>query len=153
MVPTVKGVRMRSVAIGDTHALALSDEGQLYLWGSIQTTSGPPEVPTLFEEVGALKMRQTAAGNGHSVALTDEGQLYTWWDSTLALQEWVEAGAAGAGYPLPELGDDRRALYRPRCVEAIAGMRIISVAAGLNFTIVATDEGALARAHTLVPTP
>jgi hypothetical protein len=49
----------------------------------------------------------------------------------------------GVGYPVPDLADFTVAIRRPKCVEgALDGMRIVSVAAGDGYTIVATDQGA-----------
>jgi alpha-tubulin suppressor-like RCC1 family protein len=78
-------------------------------------------------------------GAFHSAALTGDGKLYTWWHDNLACLK--EQDASGAGYPLPDLGDVKTAFCRPKCVEALAGMRIVSVAAGNRCTIVVTDKG------------
>jgi hypothetical protein len=138
-VPVAEGVGMRSVAIGAAHVLALTDEGKVYTWGAHAHCLGP-ESPTLLEEISELKMRRVASGSWHSAALTDEGKLYTWWGTEYALKHQAQ-GAAGAGYPLPSLDELKGALCRPRCVEALAGMRIVSVTAGYQFTVVATDQG------------
>jgi alpha-tubulin suppressor-like RCC1 family protein len=129
---------MRSVAIGEMHSFNLTDEGHVYMWGAFESPAS--EIPAAFEELRELKIRRVAAGVGHSAALTDEGKLYTWWDDKDAL-EFPRDGAAGAGYPLLDLNDIEGALCRPRCVEALAGMRIVSVTAGYQFTVVATDQG------------
>jgi alpha-tubulin suppressor-like RCC1 family protein len=88
-------------------------------------------------------MRCVAAGAFHSAALTDEGKLYTWWDDCPRELMTKEQWATGAGYPVPDFDslDLSDAYCRPKCVDALAGMRIVSVAAGLDFTIVATDQG------------
>jgi hypothetical protein len=54
MVPATEGVSMRSVALGGNHAFVLTNEGQLYMWGSISKTSAAPDVPTIFEEAKHL---------------------------------------------------------------------------------------------------
>jgi hypothetical protein len=120
-----------------THSLACTDEGQVYMWGVISETYRAPEIPTLFEEAGGLTVRRVSAGGFHSAAITDEGKLYTWLHCQDAFT-FSKSGAVGAGYPLTDL---EGILYRPRCVEALAGMRIVSVAAGYMCTIVATNAG------------
>jgi hypothetical protein len=106
-----------------------------------EVTSKVPEIPTLFEDFSGLKVRRVVAGALHSAALTDEGKLYTWFHDDNAFDHERGIGA-GAGYPPPDLGDVDNALCRPRCVEgALAGMRIVSVAAGQKYTIVASDQG------------
>jgi hypothetical protein len=141
LVPATEGVRMRSVAVGDDHSLALGDEGQLYIWGPTYEALRPPKAkaPTLLEEVKDLEVRQVSVGMFHSAALTGEGKLYTWLHDKRAWQD-VRV-AAGAGYPVSGRGFLENDLCRPKCVEALAGMRIVSVAAGYQFTIVVTDNG------------
>jgi hypothetical protein len=141
LVPATAGVRIRSVAIGFLHGLALTNEGQVHTWEATAQHSLDPHVPSVFEEARGIRMRRVSAGVLHSAAVTEEGQLYTWWENRLALAKEEAAGAAAAGYPPPELGI-KSAFRRPRCVEALAGMRIVSVAAGDGFTVVATDAGA-----------
>jgi hypothetical protein len=141
LVPAANGVRMRSVAVGADHVLALTEEGQVYMWRSNYITPPAPQLPTSFAEVSELKVRRVATGAWHSTVLTVDGKLYMWWDSIFALQG-EQGGAAGAGYPSPDRADLEGALCRPRCVEgALAGMRIVSVAAGKQYNIVSTDQG------------
>jgi hypothetical protein len=139
LVPAIEGVRMRSAASGGFHVLVLTDEGRVYRWGAASETSQAPDVPTLYEEINELRMRRVAAGTFHSAALTNEGKLYTWWENKVVSQG--KDGAGGAGYPPPDPGDVEGASCRPSCVEALAGIRIASVAAGQNCTIAATDQG------------
>lgn len=140
LVPATQGVRMRSVVIGKEHVFALTEEGQVYIWGAPSSASRAPQIPTLFEEVSQIKVRSVAVGAFHSAALTDEGKLYTWLHDEKALP-FDPSGAAGAGYPLPDLGDIKDALFHPQCVKALLPMHIVSVAAGFQHTIVATDTG------------
>lgn len=140
-MPAAAGMRMLSVAMGGTLGLALTEEGQVYRWGATNQTDHAPPTPILFEEMSELKVRRVAAGACHSAAITDKGKLYTWWENEHVLES-ERGSAVGAGYPLPELSDSKAALYRPRWVDALAGMRIVSVAAGMRCTIVATDGGA-----------
>jgi hypothetical protein len=158
-VPAAEGVRLRSVAICGAHSLALTDEGRIYTWGGHVSpsytwggqvpTSRTPEIPTLFQDISEIKVRQVASGAWHSAALTDEGKLYTWYHSEGAYKR-EQSSAAGAGYPLPpDLGGIADALYRPRCVETLRGVRIVSVSAGVQYTLVATDTGAAFSPPTL----
>jgi alpha-tubulin suppressor-like RCC1 family protein len=146
LVLATESLSMRSVAVGAMHVLALTDDGQVFRWGAVFQGIRVPEIPTLYARANDLKLRRVAAGGWHSAALTDEGKLYTWWDEP-HIFEYSLAGKIGAEYSLPDLGlpavgDIAGALFRPRCVEALAGMRIVSLSAGLEFTIVATDQGA-----------
>jgi hypothetical protein len=134
VVPAVEGVRMRSVSIGLKHVLALTDEGQVYMWGPFDATpqtsgtSRAPKVPTLVEEVRDLKVRRVAAGAGHSAALTDDGKLFTWLrDDCTWEHERRWRYAVGLGYSLPGLDDFETALYRPKCVQAWTILRPPSI--------------------------
>lgn len=73
-----------------------------------------------------------AAGALHSAALIDEGKLYTWLHNTDL------PDAAGTGYTVSH---DSSAHCRPKCVDALAGHRVVSVAAGWFCTFVVTDTG------------
>jgi hypothetical protein len=139
LVPTTEGVRMRSVAVGEALSLALTDDGQMYMWGAVDARWGLPKFPTRFDEVSTLKMRRVAASTTHSAALTDVGKLYTRLHDKCAWQD--ERYALGAGYPLPDLIDIESAFYCPKCVESFVSMRIVSVAAGSLSMIVVTDNG------------
>jgi alpha-tubulin suppressor-like RCC1 family protein len=67
LMPAAEGVRMRSMAIGEIHGLALTDEGQVYRWeayeweaykdGGLCRTSRSPEVLTVLEAIRELRMR------------------------------------------------------------------------------------------------
>jgi hypothetical protein len=105
--------------------MLLTEKGQVYHWAR--------DIPPLFVEVGELKMRRVAAGWGHSAALTDEGRLYTRGRHAVGVRSRRRRSSAvvGVGYTLADLGDCEGAVCRPRCVEtALAGVRIVSVAAG-----------------------
>jgi alpha-tubulin suppressor-like RCC1 family protein len=152
-VPATEGVRMRGVAIGETLGLALTDKGQVYMWGFTSHTSRAPKIPAPFQEISQVRMRRVATCAFLSAALTDEGELYTWWDEGVNLRDHGSS-AAGAGYPLPGLNELNGASYRPRRVEgALSGKRIVSVAARFGFTIVASDEGAALHPRSCATTP
>jgi alpha-tubulin suppressor-like RCC1 family protein len=87
-MPCEQGVRMRGVATGDAHSLAVSEEGLVYLWGShsdkasmLVSDQEPRRVPTVVEPLRGARMRMVAAGVAHSVALSEEGLVYTWGDA------------------------------------------------------------------------
>jgi hypothetical protein len=70
----------------------------------------------------------------HSAAVTDRGALFTWWEDELSCEM---DGPVGLGYP--ETHD--LACRRPGRVEALGGVRIVSVVAGCDFTDAVTDTG------------
>jgi alpha-tubulin suppressor-like RCC1 family protein len=81
-------------------------------------------------------MRRVAAGSRHSAAITDEGELYTWVHDEDAFENEYGAGAE-TGLSLYAF----EGALCPECVYFPGSMRIVSVTAGDEFTVVATDEG------------
>jgi alpha-tubulin suppressor-like RCC1 family protein len=83
-------LRIRQVAVGLMHTLAVTDDGSVYAWGSNnfgQLGKGdrlPTTVPVLIpsESFDGRVVIAVAAGDNHSIALTDNGALYVWGDNT-----------------------------------------------------------------------
>jgi alpha-tubulin suppressor-like RCC1 family protein len=84
----LRGRRVRQIACGGDHSLALLEEGRVMAWGSashgqigIGTVDSyhllPVEVAGLSRHSGALA-KGIAAGQLHSLALTDTGKVYAW---------------------------------------------------------------------------
>ena len=73
------------VVCGESHTLALTDNGDVYSWGrgyegqlgirkSIETVSIPKYIDTLFRK----RVVDIACGSRHSMAIDENGDLYTW---------------------------------------------------------------------------
>eukprot|EP00475_Leptophrys_vorax_P030135 TRINITY_DN4492_c0_g1_i1.p1 TRINITY_DN4492_c0_g1~~TRINITY_DN4492_c0_g1_i1.p1 ORF type:complete len:374 (+),score=83.11 TRINITY_DN4492_c0_g1_i1:128-1249(+) len=85
-VEALQGVKIVKIACGKEHMLALSDSGELYVWGSGEHgrlgngSSGACLVPDLLSSEYFLgdKISHVAAGHFHSVVLTASGKVYTW---------------------------------------------------------------------------
>jgi alpha-tubulin suppressor-like RCC1 family protein len=134
---------MRSVAVGGFHALtlALTNEGQVYMWGAVDAKRRVPKSPTHFDKVSNLKMRRMFVSTIYSAALTDDGKLYTWLHDSDVHDDEENFGLV-AGYSFSDPSDvDVGVTCYPKCVEALAGMRIVSVAAGHIYMIAATGNG------------
>ena len=72
--------RFVAVAAGYHHALALTEEGELYEWGR-ETVDGCGRVEPTPHQVTALvgqRVKLVCAGALASCAVTEEGELYTW---------------------------------------------------------------------------
>jgi alpha-tubulin suppressor-like RCC1 family protein len=71
-----------ATAAGGSHSVAISKEGQLYVWGGgkfplrLQPTLVPPPD-------GVTRWVAVTAGQNHSLALTDTGEIYGWGDNEL----------------------------------------------------------------------
>ena len=80
--------RVVMLAVGQAHMMALSKEGHVFTWGTVddgQLGHGDGEdqlVPRQVEpeRFGGEKVVFVAAGGGHTVAVTAGGRLFTWWD-------------------------------------------------------------------------
>jgi alpha-tubulin suppressor-like RCC1 family protein len=122
---TISGVRVRGVAAGIAHSLALSWDGRVYAWGGNNmgqlghgdTLARP--VPALVE--GLESVRGIAAGWTHSLAVTRAGDVFSWGS---ALQRGAEHS----------LG--------PIIVEGFGeGLRVRRVFAGLNVAFAIGEAG------------
>lgn len=77
-------VRILEVAVGESHALFLSDSGKVYTYGEgAYGQLGIGEVQLVAKQPELLKgitegVVQVAAGDYHSLALTEEGSVYSW---------------------------------------------------------------------------
>ena len=77
-----------SVAAGDAHSLALTEDGHVLAWGDnadgqlgngVTTDSWTPVQVKGPNGVGALSgIKEVAAGGSHSLALTSDGRVYAW---------------------------------------------------------------------------
>lgn len=74
--------KFKAISVGQEHALAISESGDLYVWGANdcgQLGTGdlkPVDRPTKIAI--AQKFSQVAAGAKHSLALTDHGLIFVW---------------------------------------------------------------------------
>jgi alpha-tubulin suppressor-like RCC1 family protein len=123
------GVRMRSVAAGYHHSLALSMDGRVYSWGANKSGHlGHGErlarpSPTLVE--GLEGVRGFDAGVAHSLAVTQSGIVFIWGHALLRGSEDQ---------------DNTQDTLRPIIVEGFGGVRVRQVCAGVN-TAFAIGEG------------
>jgi len=120
--------RFVAVAAGDHHALALTEEGELYGWGDACANGHgcgertPRRVTALFgERVELIDARHDA-----SCAVTEKGELFTWSSSGCM---------CNLGHRVPESQDT------PRRVEGLGGARIAAVAICGWHTLAADGDG------------
>jgi alpha-tubulin suppressor-like RCC1 family protein len=120
---------VRAIAAGESHSLALLEDGTVMAWGSggegqlgngaTASSDVPVPVSGLSEKVTAI-----AAGGQHNLALLEGGTVVTWGNNeqgqlgngtttksdvpvaVTGLSEKVKAVAAGEGYSLALLADD-----------------------------------------------
>jgi len=117
----------RTVAAGVTHSLVLTEDGEVYAFGSNeggQLGLGDDvdrNTPTLIQ--GLENVVAVAAGGLHSLALTAKGEVYAF--------GWNEYGQLGLG--------DNVDRYTPTRVEGLRN--VVAVAAGGSHSLVVTKKG------------
>jgi alpha-tubulin suppressor-like RCC1 family protein len=136
-VPTrlPSGVKVRAVAAGQDHVLALSTTGKMYAWGGNDTaqlgngTSGKPgPSPTPVPLMAGTRVTAVAAGQGDSMVVTGRGQVLGW-------------GEQGFG----ELGDGRdgRPVRHPVRALLPAGTRVRGLTTSCEHTLALTTSGSV----------
>jgi alpha-tubulin suppressor-like RCC1 family protein len=114
--PITLPVRIKCIALGSTHALAISNDGKVYGWGSNnygQSGGGAlpyiksPKLISFPEEIAEI-----AAGMHYSLALAVSGRVYAW--------GWNGFGQLGLG--------DLQSRLSPTLIPTLSNVR--SVAAG-----------------------
>ena len=133
LVEALEGERVSSVAVGDDHALAVTERGALLTWGyGVDGRLGHGDgearlMPAIVEALGAVRVAAVAAGRWHSLAVCERGGLYSWGNGGF--------GRLGHG--------DEESLHVPARVEGLRGAVITSVAAGTNHTLAVASDGEL----------
>jgi E3 ubiquitin-protein ligase HERC2 len=69
-------LRVRSIAGGAGHAVAVTECGLLYQWGMRGGIMAPEELVTLSRE--GIKVVQASAGSNFSAAVCEDGGVWTW---------------------------------------------------------------------------
>jgi alpha-tubulin suppressor-like RCC1 family protein len=135
-VEGLRGVRVKAVAAGGYHSLALSDHGEVYSFGHGgygQLGHGDQEhqpTPKLIEGLRGVRVTAIAAGGYHSLVLSDRGALYTFGEGA--------HGQLGHG----EHKDGRQTT--PKLIETLPVRgRVTAIAAGGYHSVLLSDHGAL----------
>lgn len=99
LIKSLAGVKVKSVAAGDSHVMLITNENTLYNWGCGlygclgDGTEQSHTTPRVVEALKHHKIVMAAGGAFHSLAVTEEGQLYTWGrdsDGQLCLPPYAE---------------------------------------------------------------
>jgi alpha-tubulin suppressor-like RCC1 family protein len=84
-VEALRGLGVRSLSIGISHALALAEDGMVYAWGSNMygSTLGNPDVrrellPKPVEALRGMQLVSVAAGGARTYAVAETGELWAW---------------------------------------------------------------------------
>ncbi|BDR52141.1 hypothetical protein KIM372_00480 [Bombiscardovia nodaiensis] len=130
---TIPGVKLLSISSGNSHTLAIGDDGKTYAWGDNShgqlgdNSTTAHLVPESIAPPAGVKFTQVSAGGGgqHSLALGNDYNLYAWGMNN--------KGQLG-------LGDTTDRLI-PTKVTAPTGVRFTSIAAGWDFSLARGNDG------------
>jgi len=118
--------RFVAVAAGHCHALALTEEGELYGWGARNANGHGRATPTP-QRVASLigqRVKLVCARNLCSCAVTEKGELFTWGDSS------AEGSLGHEGVYIT-----------PKRAAGLSGVEIAAVAIGWTHTLAADADG------------
>ncbi|XP_027453202.1 probable E3 ubiquitin-protein ligase HERC6 isoform X1 [Zalophus californianus] len=135
-IKTLTGIKIIQVSCGHYHSLALSEDGQLFSWGSnshgqlglgkkLPSQASPQRVRSL----DGIPLAQVAAGGAHSFALSLSGASFGWGNNNagqLALQK----------NHVPVLQSSK-----PRSIGALKNLGVIYISCGYEHTAVLTQTG------------
>lgn len=132
-IKALHGLRIRQIACGDSHCLAVTMEGEVQSWGRNQNgqlglgTTEDSLVPQKIQAFEGISIKMVAAGAEHTAAVTEDGELFGW--------GWGRYGNLGLG--------DRNDRLVPQKVSSVDGDKMVMVACGWRHTISVSSLGEL----------
>lgn len=132
-IKALQGIKIKQVACGDSHCLAVTMDGEVQSWGRNQNgqlglgTTEDALVPQKIEAFQGIPVKMIAAGAEHTAAVTEDGELYGW--------GWGRYGNLGLG--------DRNDRLIPQKVLDVNGQRMVLVACGWRHTITVSSSGSI----------
>ncbi|XP_040379308.1 ultraviolet-B receptor UVR8-like [Oryza brachyantha] len=132
-VKALQGIKIKQIACGDSHCLAVTMAGEVQSWGRNQNGQlglGTTEDSLLPQKIQAFEgvcVKMIAAGAEHTAAVTEDGDLYGW--------GWGRYGNLGLG--------DRNDRLVPEKVSSVEGEKMVLVACGWRHTITVSSSGSL----------
>ncbi|KAH9668667.1 Ultraviolet-B receptor UVR8 [Citrus sinensis] len=126
-IKALHSLRVKQIACGDSHCLAVTVEGEVQSWGRNQNgqlglgTTEDSLVPQKLQAFEGVSIKMVAAGAEHSVAVAEDGELYGW--------GWGRYGNLGLG--------DRNDRLIPEKVATV------DISGGWRHTMALTSDGKL----------
>lgn len=74
-VPSSLEGKVAEISVGPTYTIAVSKDGQLYMWGKTRITS---TLNLKYVPSGMGKIKRISAGFDHVLALNEEGKVFAW---------------------------------------------------------------------------
>lgn len=137
LVKTPSGVRFKQISAGKNHALALSNDGDIWAWGSdyygqlgIGQRYDLSNVPVkVRNNADGKKFKQVDAGGEHSMAIDQDDYLWGWGANS--------DGQVGVGYASDEIWDMRKVELR----DGYNNYKLRTVDAGGKHTLAIDQDG------------
>ncbi|KAK7840960.1 ultraviolet-b receptor uvr8 [Quercus suber] len=154
-IKALHGLKIKQIACGDSHCLAVTVDGEVQSWGRNQNgqlglgTTEDSLVPQKIQAFQGVSVKMVAAGAEHTAAVTEDGELYGW--------GWGRYGNLGLGdrndrlvpekvsaVDVPDWGiadtvTDRSVFYQIM----LQGVKMVTVACGWRHTISVSASGGL----------
>jgi len=141
IIPALSGVRIRSVAASSDHTLAVAADGRAFSWGdgdNGRLGHGDKRNQLTPRPIAALrrvKVVAIATGAAHSLLLADNGLVFSCGHGIF--------GRLGHG-PLVHndaVNGNEEPQLTPRPIEALRGVKVVAIAAGMLHTLLLADDG------------
>ncbi|KAF4552275.1 Regulator of chromosome condensation (RCC1) repeat-containing protein 1 [Elsinoe fawcettii] len=137
LLPTLK--KIKKIACGANHVLALDVDGHVFAWGSgqqnqlgrrvVERTKTQGLVPREFG-LPKKSIVDVECGQYHSFAIDNKDQVWSW-----GLNNYGETG-------VPEdAGEDEAVVLKPKVVEPLSGIGVTTVRGGAHHSIAVTKSG------------
>ena len=135
--------KIKHIACGDNHVLALDANGRVYAWGSGQQNQlGRRIIERLSKngleprEFGLPKgIQSIACGSYHSFAVGKDGKVFAW-----GLNNYGETGVE-AHTQLQIQRDEEPTICTPKVVESLIGKEIVCIDGGAHHSVAVTQNG------------
>lgn len=135
--------KIKQLAAGLNHVLALDDKNKIYAWGAGQQAQlarrllERDDLAALYPTgIGALPGRakavKLACGSYHCFVIDTKGRVISW-----GLNNYAECGHE------EEVGNDGGYVMRPKVVESLKDYVITDIAGGEHHSLACTDDGKL----------
>ncbi|KAL2650925.1 hypothetical protein R1flu_019053 [Riccia fluitans] len=143
-VEVIEGLpdRCIHIAAGYNHSAAISDEGQVYVWGSNGHgqlglgKKGPRNVslPTKIDALKGMKIQKLALGAEHSLAVSNDGEVLSWGNG--------QGGRLGHGQSSGVLRFFRNTSeFLPRLIDSLKSAQIVDISAGMTHSACVDSYG------------
>nr|XP_014334294.1 PREDICTED: probable E3 ubiquitin-protein ligase HERC6 isoform X2 [Bos mutus] len=134
-IKTLAGIKIIQVACGHYHSVALSEDGQVFSWGTnshgqlglgkeFPSQASPQRVRSLE----GIPLAQVAAGGHHSFALSLSGTSFGWGSNNAG-----QLALSGNNAPVQR--------YKPVSIGALKTLGVVSISCGYKHTAVLTQDG------------